>query len=167
MSGPFTLALQDFAKKAGARANEAVGNIVIASAAKIDARSPVGNPSLWKDWKVGEANHDHWLVSAGFVEAGYVGGHFRANWQLGIGTLPSGVVAGVDETGERTQGKIVAEVPEQAAGAVYFIANNVPYAQRLEHGYSKQAPQGMVGLVMVEMQSIVSEACAKAKAAHP
>lgn len=151
MSGVFSLQLQKFAEKAGARADEAVSRIVIASAAKIDARSPVGNPELWK--------HP--------APAGYVGGHFRANWQLGINELPRNELPGVDASGGETQAKLVAEVPDKAAGNVYYIANNVPYALRLEYGWSSQAPQGMVGLVATEMGKIVSQAVAGAKEARP
>lgn len=138
----FTLDLQRFAEKCAERADDAVGNIVVRIAAELDKRSPVGDATYWKNPP----------------PAGYIGGHFRANWQLGVGAMPMGEVPGVDRTGEKTQGRIMAEIPEQAAGKVYYIANNAPYAQRLEYGWSRQAPQGLVGLTVTMFQDIVRDA---------
>ena len=140
--GSFTLDLQRFAEKCAERADDAVGNIVVRIAAELDKRSPVGDATYWKKPP----------------PAGYIGGHFRANWQLGIGAMPMGEIPGVDRTGEKTQGRIMAEIPEQAAGKVYYIANNVPYAERLEYGWSRQAPQGLVGLTVTMFQDIVRDA---------
>lgn len=140
--GSFTLDLQRFAEKCAERADDAVGNIVVRIAAELDKRSPVGDATYWKNPP----------------PAGYIGGHFRANWQLGVGAMPMGEVPGVDRTGEKTQGRIMAEIPEQAAGKVYYIANNAPYAQRLEYGRSRQAPQGLVGLTVTMFQDIVRDA---------
>lgn len=142
----FTLDLQKFAEKAKERADDAVSGVVTAIVAKVDARSPVGNPSLWK--------HD--------PPAGYVGGHFRANWQLGIDRVPAGELAGVDPTGAETTGRNFAIIPAEAAGHVYTLSNNLPYAMRLEHGYSTQSPAGMVGLTVVEFQDIVDAAVREA-----
>lgn len=140
--GSFTLDLQRFAEKCAERADDAVGNIVVRIAAELDKRSPVGDATYWKNPP----------------PAGYIGGHFRANWQLGVGAMPMGEVPGVDRTGEKTQGRIMAEIPEAAAGKVYYIANNAPYAQRLEYGWSRQAPQGLVGLTVTMFQDIVRDA---------
>jgi len=140
--GSFTLDLQRFAEKCAERADDAVGNIVVRIAAELDKRSPVGDATYWKNPP----------------PAGYIGGHFRANWQLGVGAMPMGEIPGVDRTGEKTLGRIMAEIPEQAAGKVYYIANNAPYAQRLEHGWSRQAPQGLVGLTVTMFQDIVRDA---------
>lgn len=137
----FALDLQKFAEKAKGRADEAVGAIVTAVAAEIDMRSPVGDATYWKNPP----------------PKGYVGGRFRANWQLGIGSLPGGTIAVPDADGRQTQARIQAEIPDQAAGHVYYLANNVEYAQRLEHGWSRQAPAGVVGLTVTRFQDIVKE----------
>jgi hypothetical protein len=154
----FAIQLQEFAAKAKDRADDVVGLTVINIAKRLDERSPVGDPSKWKDWKVGEKNEDHWLVKAEFAGEGYVGGRFRGNWQLGVGSIPSGETERIDPDGAATVGAIVAEMPKDAAGKVYYLANNVPYAQRLEDGYSTQAPAGIVGLTVVEFETIVREA---------
>jgi len=140
----FALDLQKFAEKTCKRADAAVGNIVARVSAELDQRSPVGDAKFWK--------HP--------PPKGYIGGHFRANWQLGVSVRPSGEIKGVDPTGEATQGRILAEIPEEASGKVYWLANNAPYAQRLEHGWSRQAPAGLVGLTVTMFQQIVREAAA-------
>jgi hypothetical protein len=138
----FALDLQRFAEKTRGKADEAVGAVVIGIASRLDERSPVGDGS-------------YWITPP---PAGYVGGHFRGNWQLGVGTIPAGEIAGADPTGERTLGRITAAVPGEAAGKVYWIANNAKYARRLEDGWSRQAPQGLVGLTVIEFQQIVRQA---------
>jgi hypothetical protein len=37
--------------------------------------------------------------------------------------------------------------------SIAYIQNNLPYAQRLEDGWSKQAPAGMVALSLAELQA--------------
>lgn len=138
----FALDLAKFAEKAGKRADDAIGLTVIKIAAELDRRSPVGDASYWKNPP----------------PKGYIGGHFRANWQLGVGVRPVAEVKGVDPSGTATQGRIIASVPEQASGKVYWLANNAPYAMRLEQGHSRQAPQGLVGLTVVKFQQIVADA---------
>lgn len=140
----FTVQLQEFAKKAKGNADDVVGRVVIGLAARIDIRSPVGDPTLWKRP----------------APPGYVGGAFRGNWQLGIGVVPAGETGRVDPSGGETQGEIVASVPAQAAGPVYYIVNNRPYAQALEDGHSSQAPNGMVGLAVLDYPGLVAEAAA-------
>lgn len=148
----FALDLQKFAQKAKGRADDAVGLIVVGVAREIDKRSPVGNPDNWDEGFKKAAE------SLGWIGPGYVGGRFRANWQLGIGSIPAGVVNAVDPDGSATVSAIIAGVPQDAAGKVYFLANNLPYARALEDGYSKQAPAGIVGVTSVMFQSIVNDA---------
>lgn len=143
----FALDLAKFAEKAKERADEAVGAVVVGIAAELDRRSPVGDAIYWK--------HP--------APKGYVGGHFRANWQLAIGSMPNGEVPGVDPTGASAQARIMAAIPDEASGLVYYIANNVPYAQRIEYGWSRQAPEGLVGLTVLKFREIVENAVAEAK----
>ena len=147
----FALDLAKFVEKAGKRADEAVGGIVLGLHAKVDARSPVGDATYWKSPP----------------PAGYVGGHFRGNWQLGIGSVPGGTLARIDADGSTVRAEFAATVPEKTTGNVFYIANNLPYARRLEDGWSRQAPRGMVGLAMAEISDVVDQAVTKAKAVHP
>lgn len=141
----FALDLQKFAEKTKAKADEAVGLIVINVAQELDKRSPVGDASYW----------------ATPAPKGYVGGRFRGNWQLGIGSIPAGETGRVDTGGGATVSAIIAGVPEDAAGRVFYLANNVPYSQRIEDGWSRQAPQGLVSLTAIQFQDFVNKAVAE------
>jgi len=143
--GSFALDLQAFADKAGALADAVIRETMVHITTVIDDRSPVGDATYWKSKP----------------PKGYVGGHFRANWQLGVGEIPGGVVPGHDYgvTLSANTGKL----PQDAAGKMFYLANNVPYAQRIEDGWSHQhpAPQAVVGRTVTEFQDIVKAAVAK------
>lgn len=82
----------------------------------------------------------------------YVGGRFRANWVVGYKSIDESTYDEVDKSGNKTIGKITSEVisAELGDGSI-FLTNSLPYAHRLENGWSKQAPAGMVRLSMVEI----------------
>jgi len=106
-------------------------------------KSPVGDATLWQSPP----------------PAGYVGGRFRGNWQLGINNQPSGELSAVDASGANTINLGMANIPTtNAAGNIYYITNNLPYAQRLEDGWSSQAPAGIVSLTVAEFDGIVLRA---------
>ena len=154
----FALDLQKFAEKVGERADDAVGAIVIGVAAEVDKRSPVGDPTKWSEEfkRVGK--------ELGWFGEGYVGGRFRGNWQVGVTERPNGTLPNIDPTGVETQTRIQAAIPGDASGKVYYLVNNLPYALRLEDGYSKQAPKGMVGLTVTHFQAIVKKAVEEVRA---
>lgn len=141
----FALDLQRFAEKAKDKADDLVGGVVVRIAQELDRRSPVGDATYWK--------HP--------APAGYIGGHFRANWQLGVNVRPMNELPGVDTTGTVALPRILAAIPDEAAGKVYWIANNVPYASRIESGWSRQAPQGLVGITVTKFQDWVNEEARK------
>lgn len=97
--------------------------------------SPVGNPTLWKN--------------PASAPPGYVGGHFRRNWIVTIGGFSNTEIEGVDVAGATTAaaGKAVidryAKVPRNLDISL-IIQNNVPYANRLAQGFSRQAAEGWV-----------------------
>lgn len=84
-------------------------------------------------------------------------GRFRANWQVAIGSVPDGTLELTDASGTATISKATAATAGVQAGDVIYLVNNLPYAQRLEDGYSGQAPAGMVGLTVQEFQRIVKQ----------
>lgn len=140
----FALDLQKFAEKAKDNADQVVGEVVIGVARELDMRSPVGDATYWKNPP----------------PKGYIGGRFRANWQLGIGAPQSGVVNATDLTGTIALPAIIASVPEDAAGLVYYLSNNLDYAVPIENGSSRQAPTGLIGLTAIKFQDIVNDATA-------
>ena len=95
-------------------------------------------------------------------------GRFRGNWQVAIGSIPSGTLELDDKTGIATVSKADAKLFSAKAGDTIYLANNLPYAMRLEEGgyndgpktiggFSTQAPQGMVALTVQEFAAIVDE----------
>lgn len=135
----FSEDVRAFAQKVAGRANAIVTGTVIEVAKRVIDRSPVGDPSLW----------------ASPAPKGYKPGHFKGNWQLGIDTIPTKELRGVDPSGAVALSGVMAWIPAKSVGHVYNLVNNVPYANRIEHGWSTQAPAGVVGLVAVEFDSIV------------
>jgi hypothetical protein len=84
-------------------------------------------------------------------------GRFRGNWQLAVGAVPRGTLDLFDKTGIATISMADAKLMGVSAGDTVYLANNLPYARRLEEGYSTQAPQGMVALTVQEFAEIVGK----------
>ena len=71
----------------------------------------------------------------------------RANWQAGIGHIPSDVKFGKpdkppspDYGGQAAVAAIIGTANAYAGGSYLAIANNAPYIVRLNEGWSGQAP---------------------------
>lgn len=152
----FTSDLTKFCKEEAPQyVDSTVRKAVIEIGNRLVYRSPVGNPELWLVLLNGE--YKDYLAYKDAPE-GYVGGKFRANWQYGFGAVPSGEIDAVDKTGAVTAAKIRTSVMAGNAVGVHYIANNLPYAQRLEDGWSSQTPNGMVGLTELEFPEIFRRA---------
>ncbi|MBA9063895.1 hypothetical protein GGQ91_003296 [Methylobacterium fujisawaense] len=91
-------------------------------------------------------------------------GRFRANWQYGVGRPNTATLVAADKSGQSSIARIAAGVATARLGDVIYISNALPYALRLETGWSKQAPAGMVGLTVTEFQSAIDRAVAAAQA---
>ena len=143
----FPVQIKAWADKTKEQADRLVGGVVIRIAQRLDERSPVGDASYWQHKP----------------PPGYVGGRFRGNWQLGVSSMPSGETGRVDPGGSATVSAIVSAVPDKAAGLIFYIVNNVPYAQRIEDGWSRQAPTGLVALTALEFQQIVGQTAAEVR----
>lgn len=85
-------------------------------------------------------------------------GVFRGNWQVGINVKPSGVLDEPDTSGAATIARGTSVIKKAKAGDTIFITNNLAYGPALEHGWSKQAPNGMVRVTCAEFPDIVQEA---------
>jgi hypothetical protein len=85
-------------------------------------------------------------------------GRFKGNWQVAIGSIPAGTLEVDDKTGAATITKVTATALPLKAGDVITLVNNLPYGRRLEYGWSKQAPSGMVRLSVAEYGAVVSKA---------
>lgn len=86
---------------------------------------------------------------------GYVGGRFRANWVASLGTPAKTTTDSTNRGDSEQQALNGAQLP--LGGKVYFC-NSLPYAIRLENGWSKQAPAGMVKLTLAQADIKVRQA---------
>lgn len=135
----FTLDLQAFAKKAGAKTDLVVKRVVAGMAESVIEMSPVGDGSYWQSPP----------------PKGYLGGRFRANWDYGFNAAPKKTFDLVDKSGALSASRVLEGLSQNPSAGVHFIANNLPYAERLENGWSRQAPVGMVGVTVLKFQGIV------------
>lgn len=85
-------------------------------------------------------------------------GRFRGNWQCGIGQANTGTGSGEDKSGSAVLLRTTTALQGWTAGQAILLTNSLPYAQRLEDGYSTQAPSGMVRLTVNEFQDEVRKA---------
>lgn len=144
----FAQQIDRFVSQTKQRMDLATGYIVSDLAARIDHRSPVGDPLLWKNPPPKD----------------YRPGAFRGNWQLGVDSVPAGETGRIDPGGEATQAALRAAIPEKAGGHIFYITNNRVYGPRLEDGWSSQAPAGMVGITALEFPQVVRAAAERTKA---
>jgi hypothetical protein len=144
----FSLDLSKAIARAKDKADLAVRKTVLDVGAHLVSLTPVGDPALWK--------HP--------APKGYIGGRARGSWQHGVGEVcPESLIRTIDPSGAVSNERIAETVPQKAAGLVHYIVNTTPYMQRLEDGWSKQAPNGMVALTVVAFGGIVQAAGEAAK----
>lgn len=83
-------------------------------------------------------------------------GRARANWQTTVGVPASATLEEVDKTGSGAISRGIAVAGRFPMGATVWISNGLPYASRLEYGWSQQAPAGMVRVTVAEFQGLVA-----------
>lgn len=182
-----TLDLSAWVEKAKGNTQLVVRKSSLGVISAVIKRSPVGNPELWAANKTateynlevlrfndelrqnplnltsngrlkkGLKVNDSMSLTSG---QGYVGGRFRGNWQVGIGTKPVGTLPDIDPQGESTIGRASAVINTYTPEAsTIWAVNNLPYGYRLEYeSWSTQAPAGMVRISVAEWQMIVNQA---------
>ncbi|WP_440493466.1 hypothetical protein [Serratia sarumanii] len=187
----FMQAITAFVDKAKANQAQVVRATGIRILTQLIQMSPVGNPDLWEVNATARAYNDAVaehndaqrndpanLTPTGRLKkrarvsdsmdikapAGYTGGRFRGNWQVGLDAAPQGETGQVDKSGGKTlaAGTLVIERFRVGMQAVYFT-NNVPYAYPLEFGHSSQAPGGMVRITAAEFQRHFQAAVSEVK----
>jgi hypothetical protein len=83
-------------------------------------------------------------------------GRFRGNWNVSINSADYSTSADVDPFGGATiaRGQTpILGLPEPEA---IWVSNGLPYANRLENGWSAQAPAGMVAVTVAEIETMFS-----------
>ncbi|ECN2450313.1 HK97 gp10 family phage protein [Salmonella enterica subsp. enterica serovar Typhimurium] len=90
-------------------------------------------------------------------------GRFRMNWMASGSTPADGTTDATDKSGTTATKKATSFVLNSADWKAFTLTNNLPYAQRLEYGWSQQAPQGMVRTNVSRFQQLLNEEASKVK----
>lgn len=85
-------------------------------------------------------------------------GRARGNWQTNVGSYPDNEV---DRSEQSAMGELYSNVG--GYGKITYMVNNLPYIGKLEYGYSRQAPAGMVRKNFTRVEAIVANAVSKNK----
>lgn len=138
----FTAQIHSFIDRANRNIDTLIKKTVFELGEKVVMRSPVGDDTYWQ--------HP--------APPGYVGGRFRANWQYGNSTAPSGSLDNIDPSGAETISRLRSQVNASTAQSVHYIVNNLPYAEKIENGHSwHQAPAGVVAVSIAEFPILVAD----------
>lgn len=82
-------------------------------------------------------------------------GRFKGNWNVSIGTPNYTTTLTANEGRGLGEAQKALSLP---VGNVAYLSNGLPYARRLEYGYSGQAPNGMVRLSVQNFAQMVQRA---------
>lgn len=136
----FTLDLSKAVENIKEDAEKVVRGTLFGITNKIILRTPVGNPSTWKSKP----------------PKGYRAGTLRGAWQASINTPDKTKTNKVDKNGGQTVSAAQAVISGMKLGQRFYLTNPQPYALRVEFGWSKQAPSGMVRRSVAEYQQIIN-----------
>ncbi len=136
--GGFLKGLDLFDEQVRSDAAKTIRQIAFAVDRELVRRTPVGNPDLWK------ANRGKSRSDPGYVGRNYTGGRARANWLASLETPTDEVVEKPDPSGASSLARMSQVTSQFRLGQKIFISNSLPYIQRLDEGWSSQAPTGMV-----------------------
>lgn len=98
-------------------------------------------------------------LQSGMIERSPVdSGRFKGNWACGIGTLNTDTSQAADASGQGALGRTATTLQGWTPGQTIILSNSLPYAKRLENGWSQQAPNGMVRLTVQAYSDAVKKA---------
>ena len=115
--------------------------------------SPVGNPKIWVAKKA-DGTYTNFL-DVRDPPAGYTGGSFRNNWKLTAGTAPDPSRHEADKAGTKSLQQLSAI--QSTDSDEWWLTNMLPYAERLEEGWSTQAANGIIGPLVEKWSGIVKK----------
>jgi len=88
-------------------------------------------------------------------------GTFRSNWNATVKTPSTQVNEDLIRTDDSIIGSMSKVVESSKSYSSFILTNNLPYARRLEFGYSDQAPQGMVRVNAIRFNELIKEEARK------
>jgi len=87
-------------------------------------------------------------------------GRLRGNWQVSYGNP---IKTETDTVDKSESGSVVMGLAANTLNRsnlnfeTIWFSNNLPYAERIENGYSRQQPQGMVKVTILEYQPLLEK----------
>ena len=78
------------------------------------------------------------LTSAIIKDTAVDSGRLRANWQVSFNQSIDNEIDTIDKTGNETIAKVSTKINNNKVPLVYWIQNNLPYAEKIEYGGSPQ-----------------------------
>lgn len=84
-------------------------------------------------------------------------GRARGNWQTTNHVPAERIISRLDKSGSSVVDEVIARVSNSETGGTLYLTNNLPYIERLENGYSGQAPAGMVRKNIARIDQILKE----------
>lgn len=85
-------------------------------------------------------------------------GRFRGNWQVGFGAINPDANSPADQSGSAAIARTAVALDSWTPGTTIWLTNSLPYARRLEYGWSQRAPSGMVRLTVQNYQAALKAA---------
>lgn len=91
--------------------------------------TPVGNPALWKNPEA--------------APEGYIGGSARQSWNIDLNIVDTKITKATTEPGAGYDGgeKALSATARFKLKDTFYISNHLPYIDRLNDGWSQQAPE--------------------------
>jgi hypothetical protein len=122
---------------------------------KLDQVGDYINDQMEKLLRAAVLETDSLLKQASPVDTG----RFRASWQVGENSAPGGIAP----EGNYGQSPAIERLgySQERVGNIYSVHNNLPYAEPLANGSSKQASPGWVQGVAKDVQGRVKAAAAR------
>lgn len=87
-------------------------------------------------------------------------GAAKGSWQTTVNTPAGGHVVRTDPSGRAAIVEVESNTPV-GAGQITCLTSNLAYIERLENGWSMQAPNGMVRRNVTRFQKMVDESAAR------
>ncbi len=120
-----------------------VRGTLIQISSNVIKRTPVGKPSLWAE-------------SSLPAPKGYVGGSLRGAWQASLNSPDFSITNRKQDSPIGAANAEAVNVANRVeVGQTFYLTNPLPYARRIEFGWSGQAPQGMVRVSLAEAQQVL------------
>ena len=103
-------------------------------------------------------------LQSGMIEKSPVDtGRFKGNFQCGVGAMNTSTSDAADKSGQGAVGRTETVLEGWKPGQTIWLTNSLPYARRLENGWSQQAPAGMVRLTVQAYSGAVKKAAESVK----